>query len=126
MQVPIRRTKGKKDRYVNLPESILAQLRMYYKEYKPKEYLFAGQYGGAYTVRRAQAVFRQAMKAAGINKHIGIHGLRHSYATHLLEAGTDIGHIQKLPGHEKIQTTLIYAQVTKREVKKVKSPLNSL
>ncbi len=126
MQVHIVRGKGKKDRYVNLPESILAQLRMYYKEYQPKEYLFEGQYGGAYTVRSAQAVFKQALKAAGINKQVGIHGLRHSYAMHLMEAGTDIGHIQKLLGHEKIETTLIYAQVTNREVKKVKSPLDSL
>ena len=126
MQVVIVRGKGKKDRYVNLPESILAQLRMYYKEYQPKEYLFEGQYGGPYSARSAQAVFKQAMKAAGIIKQVGIHGLRHSYATHLMEAGTDIGHIQKLLGHEKIETTLIYAQVTNREVKKVKSPLDSL
>jgi integrase/recombinase XerD len=126
MQVLIARGKGKKDRYVNLPESILAQLRKYYMEYKPKVYLFEGQYGGPYTVRSAQAVFKQAMKAAGINKQVGIHGLRHSYATHLMETGTDIGHIQKLLGHEKIETTLIYAQVTNREVKKVKSPLDSL
>lgn len=126
MQVHIVRGKGKKDRYVNLPESILAQLRMYFKEYQPKEYLFEGQYGGPYSVRSAQAVFKQAMKAAGINKQVGIHGLRHSYATHLMEAGTDIGHIQKLLGHEKIETTLIYAQVTNRETRKVKSPLDSL
>ena len=126
MQVHIVRGKGKKDRYVNLPETILPQLRMYYTEYKPKAYLFEGQYGGPYSVRSAQAVFKQAMKAAGINKQVGIHGLRHSYATHLMEAGTDIGHIQKLLGHEKIETTLIYAQVTNREVKKVKSPLDSL
>ena len=126
MQVHIRRAKGKKDRYVNLPKSILDQLRGYFKVYRPKEYLFEGQYGGAYTTRSAQAVFKQAMKAAGINKQIGIHGLRHSYATHLMEAGTDIGHIQKLLGHEKIETTLIYAQVTNREVRKVKSPLDSL
>lgn len=126
MQVHIVRGKGKKDRYVNLPESILAQLRMYVKEYKPKEYLFEGQYGGPYTARSAQTVFKQAMQVAGINKAVGIHGLRHSYATHLMEAGTDIGHIQKLLGHEKIETTLIYAQVTNRETKKVKSPLDSL
>lgn len=126
MQVLIVKGKGKKYRYVNLPERILAQLRMYFKEYKPKEYLFEGQYGGRYSIRSAQAVFKQAMKAAAIHKQVGIHGLRHSYATHLMEAGTDIGHIQKLLGHEKIETTLIYTQVTNREVKKVKSPLDSL
>lgn len=126
MQVLVVRGKGKKDRYVNLPQSILDQLRQYVREYKPQKFLFEGQYGGPYTVRSAQAVFKQAMLAAGINKAVGIHGLRHSYATHLMEAGTDIGHIQKLLGHEKIETTLIYAQVTNREVKKVKSPLDDL
>jgi len=71
-------------------------------------------------------VFKQAMKRAGINKEVGIHGLRHSFATHLMEAGTDIGHIQKLLGHEDIRTTLIYAKVTDRDVTKVKSPLDNL
>jgi integrase/recombinase XerD len=126
MQVHIVRGKGKKDRYVNLPESILAQLREYFKQYRPKEYLFEGQYGGQYSSRSAQAVFKQAMKRAGINKEVGIHGLRHSYATHLMEAGTDIGHIQKLLGHQDIRTTLIYAKVTDRDVTKIKSPLDSL
>lgn len=126
MQVLIARGKGKKDRYVNLPETLLPQLRHYFKEYRPKEYLFEGQYGGPYSTRSAQAVFKQAMKNARINKKIGIHGLRHSYATHLMEAGTDIGHIQKLLGHQNISTTLIYAKVTDRDVKKVKSPLDNL
>lgn len=126
MQAHIRRAKGKKDRYVPLPASILEQLRSYFREYRPKEYLFEGQYGGAYTVRSAQTVFKQAMQKAGINKHVGIHGLRHSYATHLLEAGTDIGFIQKLLGHEDIKTTLLYAQVTDRNLKQIKSPLDSL
>ena len=89
----LEKAKGKKDRYVNLPESILDQLRDYFKEYRPKEYLFEGQYGGQYSIRSAQAVFKQAMSKAKINKEIGIHGLHHSYATHLMEAGTDIGHI---------------------------------
>lgn len=126
MQVHIVRGKGKKDRYVNLPESILSQLRAYFKEYRPKEYLFEGQKGGSYSTRSAQAVFKQAMRRAGINKEVGIHGLRHSYATHLMEAGTDIGHIQKLLGHEDIRTTLIYAKVIDRDVTKVKSPLDKL
>lgn len=126
MQVHIRRAKGKKDRYVTLPTSILEQLRAYVKEYRPKEYLFEGQLGGAYTTRSAQAVFKQAMQKAGIQKDIGIHGLRHSYATHLLEAGTDIGFIQKLLGHEDIRTTLLYTQVTDRNLKQIKSPLDSL
>ncbi len=126
MQVLIEKAKGKKDRYVNLPESILAQLREYFKEYRPKEYLFEGQYGGQYSIRSAQNVFKNALVKAGINKDTGIHSLRHSYATHLMEAGTDIGHIQKLLGHANITTTLIYAKVTDRDTKKVKSPLDSL
>lgn len=126
MQAHIRRAKGKKDRYVPLPASILEQLRTYFRQYRPKQYLFEGQYGGAYAVRSAQTVFKQAMQKAGINKHVGIHGLRHSYATHLLEAGTDIGFIQKLLGHEDIKTTLLYAQVMDRNLKQIKSPLDSL
>ncbi|MBP9152687.1 MAG: site-specific integrase [Flavobacteriales bacterium] len=126
MQVLIQKGKGKKDRYANLPESLLEQLRQYFKEYRPKEYLFEGQYGGQYSARSAQKVFKDAMKRAKINKEVGIHGLRHSYATHLMEAGTDIGHIQKLLGHSDIRTTLIYAKVTDRDTKKVKSPLDSL
>lgn len=126
MQVHLRRAKGKKDRYVPLPTSILEQLRAYFKEYRPKEHLFEGQYGGAYTARSAQAVFKQALNRAGINKDIGIHSLRHSYATHLLEAGTDIAFIQKLLGHANIKTTLLYAEVTNARLGLIKSPLDNL
>jgi len=126
MQVLIAKAKGKKDRYVNLPETLLPQLRQYFKEYRPKEYLFEGQYGGPYSTRSAQNVFKMALVKANINKQTGIHALRHSYATHLMEAGTDVGHIQKLLGHQNISTTLIYAKVTDRDVKKVRSPLDSL
>jgi len=77
MQVLIESGKGKKDRYVNLPESILDDLRSYYKEYRPKKYLFEGQGGGKYSIRSVQNVFKSAMKKANINKDIGIHGLRH-------------------------------------------------
>lgn len=126
MKVLIERGKGKKDRFVNLPESILEELRHYYLEYQPKEYLFEGQFGGAYSVRSAQAVFKAAMNKAGIHKKIGIHGLRHSYATHLLELGTDISLIQKLLGHNNIKTTLIYTQVTDKSLVRVKSPLDTM
>ncbi|MBW7888995.1 MAG: tyrosine-type recombinase/integrase [Bacteroidetes bacterium] len=126
MQVLIERGKGKKDRYVNLPESVLSQLRAYYKDYRPKEYLFEGQYGGRYSVRSAQQVFKNALKKAKINKEVGIHSLRHSYATHLLEAGTDISYIQKLLGHNNIKTTLLYTQVGNKDLKKIKSPLDAI
>lgn len=105
MQVLICGAKGKKDRYTNLPESLLDLLRDYYRHYKPKDWLFEGQYGGAYSTRSVQAIFKNAMKKAKINKSIGIHGLRHSYATHLLESGADIRFIQELLGHHSIKTT---------------------
>src|SRR5699024_5486032 len=108
MQVRIDRGKGKKDRVINLPQTVLEDLRTYYKTYRPKKYLFEGQQGGQYSKRSAQVVFKNAMKKAGIQKSIGIHGLRHSYATHLLEMGTDISFIQRLLGHNDIKTTLIY------------------
>lgn len=126
MLVHIENSKGKKERYVPLPESILEDLRDYFKEYRPKEFLFEGQYGGQYSVRSVQAIFKTAMKKAKIKKTIGIHGLRHSYATHLLEAGTDMIFIQKLLGHKDVRTTQIYAKVTNKQLSKVKSPLDDL
>lgn len=126
MQVFIERAKGKKDRYVNLPESILGQLRTYFIEYKPKLYLFEGQYGGQYSSRSAQQVFKNAMQKSKINKTVGIHSLRHSFATHLLEQGTDIRFIQELLGHNDIKTTLIYTQVNDKSLRKIISPLDHL
>ncbi|TAN13339.1 MAG: integrase [Chitinophagaceae bacterium] len=126
MQVLIAAAKGKKDRYVTLPESILKDLRSYYLQYHPKDYLLGGQYGGQYAIRSVQAVFEQAMKNAGIHKSVGIHSLRHSYATHLLEYGTDISLIQKLLGHHDIKTTQIYTHVSQRDLAKVKSPLDRI
>lgn len=124
MQVLIQNTKGKGSRYVNLPNAVLALLRSYYKQYKPKQFLFEGQYGGEYSIRSVQAVFKNAMRKAKINKAVGIHSLRHSYATHLLEHGTDMVFIQKLLGHKDIKTTLLYAKVGQKEIAKVKSPLD--
>jgi integrase/recombinase XerD len=126
MQVHIQGAKGKKDRYVNLPDAVLPFLRNYYKIYKPKKYLFEGQYGEQYSSRSAQQVFKQSLERANINKNIGIHGLRHSFATHLLEQGTDISYIQKLLGHNNIKTTLIYAHVGKKDIKAVKSPIDQI
>ncbi len=126
LQVLVERAKGKKDRYVNLPESILDQLREYYKQYRPKTYLFEGQFGEKYSTRSVQLIFKTALQKAKINKPVGIHSLRHSYATHLMEAGTDVSFIQKLLGHNDIKTTLIYAHVSKKDLNKIKSPLDSL
>lgn len=126
MQVLIRQSKGKKDRYVHLPESVLELLRKYYREYQPKEYLFEGQYGGQYSVRSCQAVFKNALNKANIHKKIGIHGLRHSYATHLIEQGTDMRFVQELLGHANIKTTMIYTHLTDISKSKIKSPLDRL
>ena len=126
MQVLIEQAKGKKDRYVNLPESILDDLRDYYKAFRPRVFLFEGQGGGKYSIRSVQYVFKNAMTKAKINKDVGIHGLRHSFATHLLENGTDMSYIQNLLGHNDIKTTMIYAKVAQKSLKNVKSPLDNL
>lgn len=126
MLVRIEQAKGKKDRIVGLPQTVLEELREYYREFRPKTYLFEGQNGDQYSIRSVQAVFKSAMRKAGINKRIGIHGLRHSYATHLLETGTDIRIIQDLLGHNNLKTTEIYTHVTTPAKSKVKSPLDSL
>ncbi|PID88282.1 MAG: integrase [Bacteroidia bacterium] len=125
MLVLIKGAKGKKDRYTNLPFSVLEPMREYYKKFRPKEWLFEGQYGGQYSVRSVQAIFKKAMKKAGIHKTIGIHGLRHSYATHLIESGADIRFIKELLGHHSIRTTEIYTNVTDISKSKIKSPLDN-
>ncbi|MCC7051597.1 MAG: tyrosine-type recombinase/integrase [Bacteroidia bacterium] len=126
MQVLIKNAKGKKDRYVNFPKSLLIIYNDYLRAYQPKQYLFEGQFQQQYTTRSAQAVFNTCLKKAGITKRIGIHGLRHSYATHLLEAGTDMVFIQKLLGHNHIKTTEIYAKVSQKTLGKISSPLDNL
>ncbi len=126
MLVRIEQAKGKKDRVVILPQSVLDELRTYYLEYKPQNYLFEGQNGGKYSIRSVQSIFKSAMKKAGITKNIGIHELRHSYATHLLEAGTDIRFIQELLGQNSIKTTQIYTHVSSAAKSNIKSPLDSL
>ncbi len=125
-QVHIVSSKGKKDRYVNFPDSLAPLYTDYLKAYQPKNYVFNGQYTEQYSIRSAQAVFLNALQKANINKVIGIHGLRHSYATHLLEAGTDMTFIQKLLGHNQIKTTEIYAKVSNKLLAKVQSPLDTL
>ncbi len=126
MMVRIVSAKGRKDRYVPLPTSLLPPLREYYRHYRPKEYLLEGQYGGAYSKASVQKVFRTAMKKARIRKKIGVHGLRHSYATHLLEAGADMRFIQELLGHDSIKTTQVYTKVSPGSLAKVVSPLDTL
>jgi integrase/recombinase XerD len=126
MMVHIRHAKGKKDRYVPLPHSILIDLRTYFSEYRPHEYLLEGQAGGQYTIRSVQQIFKTALKKNNINKAVGIHGLRHSYATHLMEAGTDTTFIQKLLGHRDVKTTMIYTKVSNKHISNIVSPLDML
>jgi len=126
MLVLIKNAKGKKDRYVNFPKSLLGLYNDYLRAYQPKSYVFEGQFDEQYTSRSAQAVFKACLKKAGITKTVGIHGLRHSFATHLLEAGTDMSFIQKLLGHNNIKTTEIYAKITQTTLGKISSPLDEL
>ena len=126
MQVKIRSAKGKKDRYTLLSEKLLPLLRTYYKEYKPVEFLFEGSNGGQYSERSMQAVVKEALHRAGIKKYATVHTLRHSFATHLLEGGTDLRYIQNLLGHESSKTTEVYTHVTSKALSGIKSPLDSL
>lgn len=124
--VNVRGGKGKKDRTSLLSQKLLIMLREYYKEYKPKDYLFEGETGGQYSVKAIQNVFNKALNASGIKKEATVHTLRHSFATHLLERGTDLRYIQELLGHESSKTTEIYTHITKKGMDKIASPLDNL
>ena len=126
MTIHIRGAKGKKDRIVPLSKKLLETLRIYYRQYRPINYLFEGQYGGAYSTRSAQSILMEAKQKAGIHKKGSIHSLRHSYATHLMEAGTDIRIIQELLGHNTIKTTMLYTHVSKKDITRIESPLDKL
>ncbi len=126
MLIHIHQAKGKKDRYTLLSSSFLGLLREYYKAYKPQEYLFEGQKGTQYTNSSAQALLKVAIKKAGIKKRVTLHTLRHSFATHLLENGTDIRYIQELLGHNSPKTTMIYTHVTETSIKNIKNPFDDL
>jgi integrase/recombinase XerD len=122
----IRCGKGKKDRMTILSEKIINLLRMYIEIIKPDKWLFPGQYPNTHlTVRTIQVVFTKSLKRAGILKNLGIHSLRHSFATHLLENGIDIRYIQKLLGHKSISTTEIYTHISKKAFLDIKSPFDS-
>ncbi len=129
MQILIEKAKGKKDRYVALSPILLDILRDYIKTYKPKPkiYLFESeQTFSAYPTRTIQQIFWMAKEKAGIKKQVGVHCLRHSFATHLLEKGTDIKYIKDLLGHFNIKTTERYLHVSKRALVNIASPLDDL
>jgi integrase/recombinase XerD len=122
----IKGAKGKKDRYTLLSEKALGLLREYYKVYRPKAYLFEGQYGGRYSESSIRTILIRAKEKAGIMQKATVHSLRHSFATHLLEHGTDLRYIQELLGHNSSKTTEIYTHVSRREIGKIKSPADCL
>lgn len=126
MQIRIHQGKGQKDRYSILSEKVLGLLRNYVKEYSPKEYLFEGQGGGKYSSSSIQSLMRKHKKWCKINKKATPHTLRHSFATHLLDNGTDTRFIQELLGHKHISTTQIYTHVSSRTLKDVKSPIENI
>lgn len=125
--VLLKNSKGKKDRIVPLSPKILEMLRDYYKIHKPKTYLFEGQnIGLQYDARSLQLILKQALQKVGIKKPVTLHWLRHSYATHLLESGTDLRYIQELLGHNSSKTTEIYTHVSTKSLQQIKSPFDDL
>ncbi|WP_241773543.1 tyrosine-type recombinase/integrase [Chryseobacterium sp. Leaf394] len=122
----IKQSKGNKDRIVPLSQKLVDILRDYYREYKPKLFLFEGQTGGQYSPRSVQQILKNSLKKAKIYSPATVHTLRHSYATHLLENGTDIRIIKELPRHNNIKTTEIYTHITDVSKLCVKSPLDFL
>ncbi|MFH2032825.1 MAG: site-specific tyrosine recombinase/integron integrase [Bacteroidota bacterium] len=126
MKIHVRQGKGKKDRYVMLSENVLNLLREYYKVYKPKEFIIEGQKGDKYSPKSVQSIFNAALKKTGIKKKATVHTLRHSFATHLLDEGTDIRYIQELLDHKRLETTQIYTHVSSYSINKIKSPADHL
>jgi integrase/recombinase XerD len=120
--------KGKKDRYTLLSKRLLVELRSYYKEYRPKTYLFPSAFrkkkDQPLSYESIRTVYEDARKKAGVKKGAGIHTLRHSFATHLLETGYDIRKIQVLMGHARLTTTMIYMHVSRETLSKIPSPLD--
>ena len=126
MLITVRGGKGKKDRMVMLSQKILVLLRDYFKTYRPGHYLFEGQYGGVYSEASLRKVLNNACIKANIVERPTLHWLRHSFATHLLEAGTDIRYIQQLLGHASTKTTEIYTHVSTKHIGMIISPLDHL
>ena len=125
MLIKIVQGKGKKDRYVQLSTKLLLLLREYYKEYKPKDHLFQGQFKDEYSAKSIQNVLKRALIKCHITKQITVHSLRHSFATHLIEQGTDIRIVQEILGHKDIRTTQIYTHISSARISKVNNPFDT-
>ena len=127
MLLTVRQSKGFKDRVVPLSAKLVDMVDIYLERYRPVLYLFEGQrQGDPYSATSVEKVFKMAYQRAGIRKQITLHGLRHSYATHLLEAGTDLRYIQELLGHKSSKTTEIYTHVTEKSIQKIRTPFDDL
>jgi len=126
MQIRVEQGKGKKDRYTVLSSKTLEVLRQYVAQYKPQVWLFEGSDNSKYSTSSIKKALRLSLEKTGIKKRITVHTLRHSFATHLLEAGTDLRYIQSLLGHENTKTTEIYTHITTRGFDQIKSPLDNL
>ena len=123
--IHIKLSKGKKDRFVKIPDSLITDLENYIS-LNPEELLFPSNRKGKLTTATIQAIVQNTAKKAGIKKRVYPHLLRHSFATHLLEQGTDLRIIQKLLGHSDIKTTQIYTQISQQSIKNIRSPLDNL
>lgn len=123
----IRQSKGKKDRVVPISNKLIEMLRDYYKAFKPKNWLFEGQFPNTkYSEKSLENVLKQSLSKAKITKKVSLHWLRHSYATHLLENGTDLRYIQELLGHSSSRTTELYTHVSTRNLQQIRSPFDDL
>ena len=128
MLIKVEGGKGRKDRYTMLSVKLLAELRHYYRKYRPQTYLFPSSFkkrkDKPLSYETVRSIYEKARKSAGVKKGEGLHTLRHSFATHLLEAGHDIRKIQVLMGHTRLSTTIIYLHVSRETLSKVPSPLD--
>jgi integrase/recombinase XerD len=122
----IREGKGMVDRIVPVSAKVWEKIDEYMPGYRPRAYLFEGQTGGRYSSESVYRVFKDALLKAGIKKDVGVHSLRHSYATHLHESGLDIRYIQELLGHKSTRTTEIYTHVSRRNLIAVRSPIEDM
>ncbi len=126
MLIMLKDAKGNKDRISLLSENLLTLLREYYLVYKPQQYLFEGPTGNKYSASSVANILKNAASKAGIRKHVTPHMLRHSFATHLLEQGTDLRYIQELLGHRSSKTTEIYTHVSKKKISNIQNPLDEM
>ncbi len=127
MMIRVRQGKGNRDRYTILSKRLLEELRIYWKRYRPSEWLFSGRKPERPMPKStAAAIYYNAKDKAGIKKGKGIHTLRHCFATHMLEAGVDLRTIQVLMGHNSIMTTVVYLKVTRKQISSTQSPLDLL